>query len=273
MKKLFAIILAVCMLSFSLVACDFEDLGLEDVVDGVKDGLEEFEELTCEQVMEKAGEALKASKFEVKMSMNYDCKDPQYAEQFAAANASVNYFVDGNNLRSTVNIRNINVEMLIVDNMLYYTVPSQNVKFKASVSDAQMKDLMDDMDMSFDTSSVADEFDNYDNVSMVKDGDTHTITCTGISDEAMNELLKETDFASIDGKVKDIKCVMTVKNGKIEKMEVSSIFDIQMPNAQTRTEIAFVSLVELKYTDISPITAPADAGTYTEKTFAELFGE
>ena len=95
--------------------------------------LDKAEELTYEQVMAKAEEAMKDIAFNAEMTFDYSTEDETLKQSFDSMDMSNKMTVDKNSFKADMKIMGISVNMICVDNVLYYSAPAASVKYKATV--------------------------------------------------------------------------------------------------------------------------------------------
>lgn len=232
--------------------------------------------LTATTAIAKAEKALEDTPYTITMSMDFACEDATLNQVFDALSMAVPVTVDGENLHMDMSTEfmgiSAGVTMTVVDKVLYSntTILDQNIKVKATLSDEDYQKFMQENNSDMPVSA-----DNFETLTLeTKDG-KQIITCAGITTEgltAMNELLSESLTAmGAEAAVGDITMTATIADGRYESMSLTASYTVTAAG-ETHTVSLTMNAV-YSYEDVQPITAPADADSYTDVSFDEIVGE
>ena len=254
MKKILTLALVLIMTLSMFTSCD--------------PVLDKAEELTYEQVMAKAEEAMKDIAYTAEMTFDYSTEDETLQQNFKGMDMSNKVTVNKNSFKADLVVVNVGINMVCVDNVLYYSAPSANVKYKASVTEEQFKTAME----SYTDTDTGVEYTDFADVEMKKEKGKYVITAENISTEAMNALLKETGMNQLGASIDKVSLSITVSDDKIEEMTIK--MEMTVKNAQG-ADTAVTCDIKCAYAygdNVEEIKAPSDADSYTEIPFDQLWG-
>lgn len=226
--------------------------------------------------IQKADKALTEAPYTVTMSMDFECEDSTLNAVFDAMTLEFPITVDGENVSMNMSTEVMGIKagitMTVVDKVLYSntTVANQSIKAKATLSDAEIESFMKDNNTDLPITA-----ENFENLTMETVDGKKVITCAGITDEgltAMNALLSDSLTAlGAEAAVGDLSMTVTIADGKYESMALTARYSVTVAG-ETHT-VAMTMNAAYSYDDVQPITAPADADSYTEVSYSEIMGQ
>ena len=224
----------------------------------------------------KADKALSEGPYIVTMSMDFNCDSAELNQVFDAMSMEIPITVDGDNMALKMSTEamgmSMDIGMTVVDKVLYYDMSlfGQSMKMKATMSEENYKEFLEENGTEMPVDSTQFETLTLD----VVDG-KQVITCTGITTEGLDNLNKVLgdSLTSIgaEAAVGDLSYVLTIADGKYESMVLTVSYSVTV-DGETYT-VSMTANAKYTYTEVKPITAPADADKYTEVSFDEILGD
>ena len=258
MKKILTIALTVAMIALSV--CVFASC----------------DAVVASSAIAKADKALTEGPYIVTMSMDFDCDNAQLNQVFDAMSMEIPITVDGDNMALKMSTESMGISMdigmTVVDKVLYYDMSlfGQSMKMKATMSEENYKEFLDENGTEMPVDSAQFETLTLDTV----DG-KQVITCTGITAEGLDELNKllgdSLTAMGAEAAVGDLSYVLTIADGKYESMALTVSYSVTV-DGETYT-VSLTANAKYTYTEVEPITVPADADKYTEVKFDEILGD
>lgn len=254
MKKLLSMLLLCAMLTCMLASCDT---------------------FTAASTIAQADKALEEAPYTVTMSMDFTCEDATLNRIFDALTMEFPVSVDGENLSMSMSTDVMGVtaavDMTIADKVLYYnaSIMGQSIKMKATLSEEDYKKFIEENSSEMPVNSAS-----FETVTMETVDGKKVITCTGITTEGltqMNDLLADAlKTAGASSTVSDLTMTMTVADGKYETMALTATYSVTAAG-ETHT-VSMTMTAAYSYEDVAPITAPADADSYTDVSYSDIMG-
>ena len=234
------------------------------------------EAVTAASAIKKADEALLAAPYVMTMSMDFECDNAEMNAVFDALSMEIPVTVDGDNLSMNMSVEAVpgmtaSVAMTVVDKVLYYnmSVAGQTVKMKATMTEEQYADFQKD-----NQAEMPVDPGQFENLTLEKVDGKHVVTCEGITEEgraALNEILGEaTGSIDAEATIDSLSYVVTIADDKYESMALSVAYSFTVAGETFTTTMTMNA--KFAYTDVAPITAPADADSYTEADINDLLG-
>lgn len=234
------------------------------------------EPATAAEALARADKALTEVPYTVTMSMDFNTDNAELNAMFDTMSMEFPITVDGDNMAMDMSMTlaegmSAAIKMVVVDQVLYYDMSlfGQSVKMKATLNEEQYNEFMaeNNAEMPIDPASFA-------TLTMEKVDGKHIITCSGITDEGLNEMNKllsdSLTAMGADAAVGDLSFVITVNEDKYESMALTAAYSVTI-EGQTYT-VSMTMNAKYTYAEVAPITAPADADTYEEASFEDLMG-
>lgn len=229
--------------------------------------------LTAAAAMTKAEKALGDIPYTVTMSMDFTCEDEKLNAVFDALSLELPVTVDGDDLYLDMSTEvmgfTTGITMTVVDKVLYAntTVMNQSVKLKSTLTEEDYEEFLKDNNTELPVTA-----DSFETLSMeVRDG-KQIVTCTGITTEgltAMNDHLADTFKAlGAEAAAGDLTLVATISDGLFESLALTASYSVTVEGETHSLSLAMNA--RYSYEDIRPITAPADADSYTDVSFDEI---
>ena len=234
------------------------------------------EAASAASAIKKADKALAEAPYTVTMSMDFECDDATLNTVFDAMTMEFPVTVDGENVHMSMSTEIMGmksgVTMTVVDKVLYSntTVGKQSVKIKATLNEEEIEAFMKDNNTDLPVTT-----ENFETLTVETVDGKKVITCAGISDEgltAMNDLLaKSLSAMGAEAAVGDLSLTVTIADGKYETMALTAEYAVTIAGKTYTTTMTMNA--RYSYEDIQPITAPADADSYTEVSYSEIVGQ
>ena len=259
MKKILSIALALTMILTGI--CLFSSC---DIADAAK-------------TVQKADKALTEKPYIMTISMDFSSDNSYLSPSLEALNASVPVTVDGENMFFEANVSSeiasdsTSFQMLIVDRVLYYhfTLLDQEIKVKAPVSDEYYTELRSKGGISMPVN-----VSHFESMTMETSNGKKIISCSGISAEGRTlldqSLLDTVGEINDEMDLADLSFVLTIANGKYESMALTVSYTTVLADQPTTVTTSMTAT--FTYDGVAPLTAPADADTYTEINIEDLLG-
>ncbi len=234
------------------------------------------EAVTAASAIEKADEALTKAPYIMTMSLDFESDNAEMNTVFDALSMEIPVTVDGDNMYMAMSMEAMpgmtaSVKMTVFDKVLYYdmAVAGQNVKMKATMNEEDYAEFLKEnqAEMPVDPSQ-------FETLTLeTKDG-KQVVTCAGITEEgrnALNKVMGDT-IGSIDASTTlgDLSYVLTISDGKYESMALTVAYSVTV--AGQTVNVSMTMNAKFAYENVSPITAPADASSYTEANLDDLLG-
>lgn len=259
MKKIISVVLLIAMIAMS--TCLFASC----------------EAVTAASAIEKADKALTEGPYTVTMSMDFECDNAQLNAIFDAMTMEFPITVDGDNMQMNMSMDimegvSASVSMTVVDKVLYSntSVAGQTMKMKATLSEDDYKEFIKENGAEMPIDSA-----NFETLTLETVDGKQVVTCSGITSEgteALNKLLADSlSGMGADASIGDLSYVLTIADGKYESMALTVSYSITVAG-QTYT-VSMTMNAKYSYAEVAPITAPADADTYSEVSFDQIMGE
>ena len=234
------------------------------------------EPATAAEALARADKALTETPYTVTMSMDFNTDNAELNAVFDTMSMEFPITVDGDNMAMDMSMAlaegmSASIKMVVVDQVLYYDMSlfGQSVKMKATLNEEQYQEFIaeNNAEMPIDPSSFA-------TLTMEKVDGKHVITCSGISDEGLNEMNKLLSDAltamGADAAVGDLSFVITVNEDKYESMALTASYSVTV-EGQAYT-VSMTMNAKYTYDNVQPIVAPSDAASYTEADFDDMLG-
>lgn len=255
MKKILSIALMIAMIAMSVCAFTSCDA------------------LAATSAISKADKALTEGPYIVTMSMDFDCDNAQLNQVFDALSMEIPVTVDGENMALKMSTEamgmSMDMNMVVVDKVLYYDMSllGQSMKMKATMNEENYKEFLEENGAEMPVDST-----QFESLTLETVDGKQVITCSGITTEGLTELNKVladtiTDMGA-EAAVGDLSYVLTIADGKYESMALTVSYSVTVAG-QTYT-VSMTMNAKYTYTDVEPITAPADADKYPEVNFDEI---
>ncbi len=227
------------------------------------------------ELLEEADKTLSENPHVMNMKMNFTCDDEEFNSLFTRMNLEFPITYDGNNLFAELNLadQGMALKLTLIEKVLYYDMQVAgiaNQKMKCTLSDEQLKEFMGEqsMEMPVDYSQFAEL------KSETKDGKT-VITCTGISDDgkkALNDMASSSlDILGGGVVFGDLSYTITLKDGKYEAMNLVCTYTVSTGGESISVNISMGTT--FSYDNVSAVTAPDDADSFTSFNYSDLFGK
>ena len=232
--------------------------------------------LTAAAVVQQADEALLNTPYVMTMSMDFECDDAEMNAIFDALSMDIPVTVDGENMLMEMSMEimegmSARVKMTVFDKVLYYdmAVAGQTVKMKATMNEEDYAEFLKE-----NSATMPVDPSQFETLTLETKEGKQVVTCAGITEEgraALNEIMGDT-VGSIDASaaIGELSFVLTVSGGKYESMALT--VDYSVTAAGKTINVSMTMNAKFSYTDVAPITAPADADKYTEMDIADLLG-
>lgn len=257
MKKILSVVLVLAMVLTGM--CLFTSCDLADAA----------------TVVQKAEEALVNTPHVMTISMKFNCENAELNAIFSAMTMEIPVTVDGENLSLSMNVgeagTTTNLNMVIVDKVLYYNISvlGQEVKMKSTLSEQDYAEFIKE-----NSASMPVNPGHFETLTLESKDGKKIITCSGISEEgraALNETLGDTlSGLTEEMSLSDLSYVLTIANGKYESMSLNVTYTMTVFDEPTT--VSMIMDAAFTYTDVAPITAPADADSYTDMDVSDLLG-
>lgn len=253
MKKIISIALMIAMLAMSV--CAFASC----------------EAVTAASAIKKADQALLDAPYTVTMSMDFQSDNAEVNEIFESMNMEIPVTVDGDNMAMSMSMGIMNINMVVVDKVLYCdtSMMGQNIKMKATLTDEQYKEFADENSAEMPISSA-----NFETLTLETVDGKQVITCTGITTEGTEELNKMMNESvgemGAEAAISDLSFKITIADGKYETMALSVTYTVTVEGTTVTTTMTMNA--KYAYDNVKPITAPADAGSYQEMDYDDIVG-
>ena len=243
MKKFLAFALVIVMCMFTFASCADAD-----------------------DVLGEADDALLAAPYKMNIKMNYSTEHEEFKEIFNAMNVNVPVIVDGNNMLIDVSMdvlgESVKTKMTLIENILYYDmdVNGEKIKMKSALEKDAYDEFLEEQGV-----SMPAEYTDFDEIELKKEKDKMTVTCQGLSDQALKDIknLINDGLEGVNAKidVNNIKFTITLKDKKYESIKLSCTYTIVIEDKSFEVAMSFET--EFVYTDVPKVSAPADADDYT----------
>ncbi len=246
MKKLLALLLILMLCVSVMTAC-----GEVDPVQAIAD----------------ADKALESTPYKMVVSMQYSSDNEEIAEEFGEMNMSIPAVINGNDLSMEMSMDETVMSIQLVDGTYYMSMSAgeQSQKLKAVLTDEQMKEV-------FEERTDVLPFDQFTTKTAEKVDGKVVISFTDLSKTGYDELTDLT-YMPEDAEIKNIVLKVTLDDDKYEEQVLSFDFSVtEEIDGKSETIVVTVSIkITFSYENITPPAAPADADTYTELSYDELF--
>ena len=258
MKKFLSLLMILCLMCGLLVSCTGETAD------------------TAEELISKADEVLEDAPYTVTMKLDFDCDNAEVNQILSAMNMEIPVTIDGENLSMVMSMEmmgeSFSATATVVDKVMYYdvTVSGENVKMKASMTDEQYKDFMENQN----TANMMVNPEDFGTLNVEnKDGKKH-IACGEITEAGLkkiNDSVAES-LGALDGEAKfsNISYEIILKDGKYESMILDC--DYQVSVEGLTVNIDYKISAEYTYEGVEAIVAPADAADYTAVGYDDIMG-
>lgn len=237
-------------------------------------------EMFAASAVKKADKALAQAPYTVNVAMEFSSDDKDINEAFSTMEAmDISIAVDGKNslIEMAMNMDSVSMDIdyTIIENTLYLKTAmtllgkTQTVKYQSTITE-------DDRDELLGTANAASEvgFDDFSEIAMENKDGSKVITCTGLSKDETDDLeeMIADQLESIKAKVtvKNVKYIITIKDGKYEKIEL--LCDYEIVAGDESYEIGMKSTMTYDYESKVEISAPSDASSYEKVDFDEIVG-
>lgn len=234
------------------------------------------EAVTAASALEKADEALTKAPYVMTMSMDFESDNAQMNTVFDALSMEIPITVDGENLLMNMSMDvmegvSASIKMTVFDKVLYYdmAVAGQTVKMKATMNEEDYAEFLKE-----NSAEMPVDPSQFETLTLeTKDG-KQVVSCAGITEEgrnALNKILGETT-GSIDASATlgDLSYIITISDGKYESMALTVAYSVTV--ADQTVNVSMTMNAKFSYENVSPVTAPADASSYTEADLDDLLG-
>jgi len=234
------------------------------------------EAVTAASALEKADEALTKAPYVMTMSMDFESDNAQMNTVFDALSMEIPITVDGENLLMNMSMDvmegvSASIKMTVFDKVLYYdmAVAGQTVKMKATMNEEDYAEFLKE-----NSAEMPVDPNQFETLTLeTKDG-KQVVSCAGITEEgrnALNKILGETT-GSIDASATlgDLSYIITISDGKYESMALTVAYSVTV--ADQTVNVSMTMNAKYSYENVSPVTAPADASSYTEADLDDLLG-
>ncbi len=232
-------------------------------------------EKKAEELLSDADKFLAENPYTTNMKMNFSSDNAEMNEIFKMMNMEVPVTVDGNNLSMDMSMdmmgETMTIKMTVVEKVLYYELgfAGESQKMKANLSDEQLKDFMVDQSVEMPVG-----YSQFAELKVEKKDSKTIITCEGITDEGKKALNDEiaTSLEGLDctSEIGNLSYVITLKDGKYESMDLSCTYSV---TAEGETVSLTMGIgATFAYENVSAVTAPADASSYTTVNYDDLMG-
>ena len=234
------------------------------------------EAVTAASALEKADEALTKAPYVMTMSMDFESDNAQMNTVFDALSMEIPITVDGENLLMNMSMDvmegvSASIKMTVFDKVLYYdmAVAGQTVKMKATMNEEDYAEFLKE-----NSAEMPVDPSQFETLTLeTKDG-KQVVSCAGITEEgrnALNKILGETT-GSIDASATlgDLSYIITISDGKYESMALTVAYSVTV--ADQTVNVSMTMNATFSYENVSPVTAPADASSYTEADLDDLLG-
>ena len=281
--KIIALLVALMLVLSTLVACGG---GTGDGGNG--DGGTP----TVESLTEAANNALKSGAYGVTMTLAIDEEKSTEGifDDEDVANMMSTMLKDGITMEAAIDGDNLVIKMLIeleaegqkvsmgtdiavigktfyLGNTQTMGDQSQSMKMKFNLTDAQLSEVKGDYDVKVDLTPA--DFETVEFTS--KDG-KHTVAASGIKEESLEKfnsiifsIMGTGDASAMTEAITDLTYTAVFADGKYESTEIG--FAV----TEEDMTIAFKQTMAFKYTGVT-VAAPADADTYVEADYDDIFG-
>ncbi|MBQ4136349.1 MAG: hypothetical protein IJD73_04705, partial [Clostridia bacterium] len=159
----------------------------------------------------------------------------------------------------------------VFDKVLYYdmAVAGQNVKMKATMNEEDYAEFLKE-----NSAEMPVTPEQFETLTLETKEGKQVVTCTGITEEgrkALNDILGET-MGSIDASaaIGELSYVITISDGKYESIAMSVAYSVTV--AGETVNVSMSMNAGFSYENVSAVTAPADASSYTEADLDDLLG-
>ena len=234
------------------------------------------EAVTAASALEKADEALTKAPYVMTMSMDFESDNAQMNTVFDALSMEIPITVDGENLLMNMSMDvmegvSASIKMTVFDKVLYYdmAVAGQTVKMKATMNEEDYAEFLKE-----NSAEMPVDPSQFETLTLeTKDG-KQVVSCAGITEEgrnALNKILGETT-GSIDASATlgDLSYIITISDGKYESMALTVAYSVTV--ADQTVNVSMTMNATFSYENVSHVTAPADASSYTEADLDDLLG-
>lgn len=253
MKKLIPFLLVLALIGGMLTACD-----------------------GTAAVLAKADKALEDAPYTVTMSMNFTSDNKEMNELFELMNVEVPVTIDGNNMAMDMSMdvmgSKVGMKMTVVDKVLYYNMDlmGQAMKMKCTLTEEQYNEFLSE-----NNAELPVDAESFEKLSMETVDGKQVINCSGLLEQYVDEMNKMIADAvaalgSVDCTVGDVGLIITVKDGKYESMKLSATYTITVDSESV--SVTMNMNAAFSYDGVAAVTAPADADSYVETNYSEIFG-
>ena len=248
-KKIIALLLVVLMSVFAFASCG-------------GGGNDNDKPKTAAEVIADADAALASTAYQMTLSfdMTSDNEEANDALQSMLGDITMVNTVSGDDLKIDMSMMGVTVGLVYVDGIVYLNSGSEKIKFAAT--EEQLATITDSLS-SFGSDIAATDFNT---LTLEEVDGKQVVTATDMKPEAEEKLNSMFGMTPVeDVEISDLALVATVKDGKYESLVVSFSYTTSGITVTANVTSAFT------YNNVA-ITAPADAATYTETTFDEIYG-
>ena len=234
------------------------------------------EAVTAASAIQKADEALAKAPYTMTVSMDFESDNAEMNQIFDALTMEIPVTVDGENMLMNMSMEimegmSATIKMTVFDKVLYYDmdVAGQTVKMKATMNEEDYAEFLKE-----NSAEMPVDPEQFETLTLeTKDG-KQVVTCTGITEEgrkALNDIMGET-VGTMDASATlgDLSYIITIADGKYESMALSVSYSVTV--AGQTVNVSMSMNAKYAYGDVAPITAPADASSYTEADLDDLLG-
>lgn len=247
-KKIIALLLVVLMSVFAFASCG-------------GGGNDDDKPKTAAEVIADADAALESTAYQMTLSFDLtsDNEEANDAFQSMLGDMTMVNSVNGDDLKLDMSMMGMTVGLVYVDGVVYLNSGSEKVKFAAT--EEQLAEITSTTTMGVDISAT-----DFNTLTLEEVDGKQVVTATDIKPEAEEKLDSMFGMSLVeDVDISDLALVATVKDGKYESLVVSFSYTTSGITVTANVTSAFT------YNNVA-ITAPADAATYTETTFDEIYG-
>ena len=257
-KKILALVLAVVMAVSMLASCE--------LLEG---------EVTAEEVLKAASEALESAPYSATSTTVIDAKDPDLAAKLeGVSNAGITYSVNGSDFtaRMSVSVSGIEVKRTytVVDGILYNESiieiedDQTVIKKKAEIDETELSGILAEIGAGAELT-----YEDFETVELSGSRKNCTVVCTKAkaaslsgADEILGSALLDAD---VELTLRDATLTLVIKDGKYESVTLAYSYYIENENG------IYNMTAELKttydYSTEVAVSAPQDAEVYVSTSY------